>query len=45
LIRQDFSNSLLAMAITRITIGENSSPQAKSGIGDVVRSNRFLEVS
>jgi hypothetical protein len=30
------------MAITRITIGENSSPQARSGIGDVVSSNRRL---
>ena len=28
------------MAIIRITTGENSPPQARSGIGDVVNSSR-----
>jgi hypothetical protein len=33
------------MAITRITTGENSLPQARSGIGDVVNSSRSVEVA
>jgi len=33
------------MAITRITTGENSPPQARSGIGDVVNSSVGREVA
>ena len=40
-----FERRDLAMAITRITTGENSPPQARSGIGDVVNSSRSVEVA